>query len=163
MIKLHPTATFGSILIVVGILLPPIWGIYSPIQFLVWLGLFLLINEYDKISKRDTIVRYGKYGLITYITIWAFFLIIYLFPSTDLDILPSKLFYFITHPATFIFDTIFPVTLKQLPDGDLLMDRSYFRKCISMISDVFIYVITGMIIGVIITVNKNIELTKRST
>lgn len=161
--QLHSKIIIGFLLILLGVAVPPILKIYTPFQMLVWLGLLLLINEYDKKYRQDRIVRFGKYGLIIYISIWVMGLVLFLLFPDGHSILPGKPFYILTHPGTLIIDTLFPIPLKQLANGGFLLDQTYLRKCISMVTDVSVYIGTGCLIAVIHIIIKNFELTSRSS
>ena len=150
----NTTILTGLGLIIFGIAFPPMFKIYSPIEISVWVGMFLLISEYEKISKHNIIIRFGKYGSIIFLLILIFGVVLYLIPSSGLNKIFAKQIYYLSNPATLIIDKVFSIPLKELPSGDLLVDKSYLRKCISIISDMLLYVIIGFSTGAALRFNN---------
>jgi hypothetical protein len=146
-----PPLTFiGSLLIVIGIVIPPMIHFYSPNQILVWLGMYLFLIGYNKQYKYSKIIKYGRNGLIAYVAIWIIAVVsLFLFPN-DQNIFSGKLFNLLTQPASTIFNLFFPIPLKPLSHGSLLVDESYLRKSVSLLSNIFVYICSGFLVGYIV-------------
>jgi len=66
-----PLAFIGTLLMVIGIAVPPMIHFYSPSQILVWLGMYLFLIGYNNKNKYSKIIKYGRNGLIAYVAIWV--------------------------------------------------------------------------------------------